>query len=364
MALPSFGAIDSASIQAEFGGVNPIGIDEYYRNGPYITQNNINVPTSGPISFRDFYSSFRQLFIYVTGNITNINLQTVFGQFYPGSWTQNVAKKLVINSGVIVGATDYTIPAINIPTGLIGLLEIENNGSIQGAYGYANGGNGGNAIVAGSAVSINNKGTIYGGGGGGGYGGNGGTGIDATSRGTASSAFFNNCNDPCSRAFGNGQYPPNGSGGYCIGSAANTCYVTTFNPGIGNNVTYITCTTCYTDLVAIAGGTRGSGGFGQGYSVAATSAPTSGQTNGPTNGSAGSIGYPAGNGGTGGAGGTFGNPGANGNVGSNGSSTTAPLLGTTGGPGYGGLAGYYIVGNSNVTWIATGAANSRLGRVG
>jgi hypothetical protein len=48
MVLPSSGAISLLDIQTEFGGSNPIGIDEYYGvdNG---------VPSNGQISFADFY---------------------------------------------------------------------------------------------------------------------------------------------------------------------------------------------------------------------------------------------------------------------------------------------------------------------
>jgi hypothetical protein len=95
---------------------------------------------------------------------------------------------------------------------------------------------------------------------------------------------------------------------------------------------------------------------GQGYNQSATVAPIFGATNGPLDG-----GTNAGRGGVGGNGSTWGTTGVNGVVGANGNAGTAPLLGAAGGPAYGGLGGYYIVNNGNVTWIATG---TRLGRVG
>ena len=54
MALPNSGSISLADIQTEFGGSNPIGLNEYYRNGSYVTPNNTNIPTSGLIDFNDF----------------------------------------------------------------------------------------------------------------------------------------------------------------------------------------------------------------------------------------------------------------------------------------------------------------------
>ena len=43
MALPNSGSISLADIQNEFGGSNPIGLNEYYRNGSYVTPNNTNI---------------------------------------------------------------------------------------------------------------------------------------------------------------------------------------------------------------------------------------------------------------------------------------------------------------------------------
>ena len=57
MTLPTSGPLSLADIQAEFGGVNPIGLDEYYRDGAYVTPNNTSVPTTGPISAGNFYGA-------------------------------------------------------------------------------------------------------------------------------------------------------------------------------------------------------------------------------------------------------------------------------------------------------------------
>ena len=52
MALQGSGQISLADIQTEFGGSNPISLNEYYLNGLYVTSNNTGVPTSGVISFK------------------------------------------------------------------------------------------------------------------------------------------------------------------------------------------------------------------------------------------------------------------------------------------------------------------------
>lgn len=57
MALQSSGAITMAQIQTEFGGSNPISINEYYRGGSNVpdTGTNSGIPTSGTIDMADFY---------------------------------------------------------------------------------------------------------------------------------------------------------------------------------------------------------------------------------------------------------------------------------------------------------------------
>ena len=57
MPLPCPGPaqISLVDIQNEFGGSNPIGLNEYYRNGGLVPSNNTSVPTSGAISLGDFF---------------------------------------------------------------------------------------------------------------------------------------------------------------------------------------------------------------------------------------------------------------------------------------------------------------------
>tara|TARA_E500000318_G_C3562920_1_gene214312 strand:+ start:415 stop:1851 length:1437 start_codon:yes stop_codon:yes gene_type:complete len=57
MALQSSGAISLEDIQSEFGGSNPIGINEYFRGGEFVGNNNSSVPTGFPISLEDFYGA-------------------------------------------------------------------------------------------------------------------------------------------------------------------------------------------------------------------------------------------------------------------------------------------------------------------
>ena len=324
-----------------------------------------------------------ELVIYITQTTTNLNLQALFEAIYPGSWSRTVSKRLVINSGVIVGATNTSNYALNIPGAFSGSVKVDNNGSIQGAGGVGSSVQGGNAIFAGAAgISINNQGTIYAGGGSGGSGGTGGvgtytaqaggnySGIRAVTPVYVGSGFFSSpgltdavklagCSSACKSAYGSNWYAATPCGYTQIGSdyCSPVCKygVTCTGGGRGIPIScYLTSSeswTCvYNVNVASVGGVGGNGGPGQGYNQSSAGGATG--FDGGTN---------AGRGGTGGTGGTWGASGGNGFVGANGNAGTAPVLGAAGGPGYGGLAGYYIVNNGNVTWTATG---TRLGRVG
>lgn len=91
MALPSSGVIRLTDIQTEFGGSNPIGLDEYYRNGSYVSSNNTNVPTSGAISLSNFYNSYFLVTIPNSGSQTNYYNLTGYSYANPAviSWTKS-----------------------------------------------------------------------------------------------------------------------------------------------------------------------------------------------------------------------------------------------------------------------------------
>ena len=293
-----------------------------------------------------FVGNDSEIVAYITTTSVNVDASSYFT---PQQWLSRRKKRLVVNPGVVVGASSISNYALTIPSGFNGELTLENNGSIQGAGGAANGGTGGNAILAQARVFINNFGSICAGGGGGGFGGNGGNG----GQGSYSVFVFlgdgytgvigDSCNPGCSDRYGAGAFCPGGHcqvfGLYASQDVCDNCaiYQTTYTNG-GN------------------GGSGGSGGKGRGFEGG--NAPGSGGspgTAGDTN---------AGNGGAGGAGGTggdwgaYGNGGATGETGANGN-YTAGSPGTGGGGG--GAPGYYIINNYNVTWIANG---TRLGLVG
>lgn len=61
MALQTSGAITLQNVQTEFGGSNPIGINEYYAGGSYVPSGTSgtygSVPSSGTISLQNFYGT-------------------------------------------------------------------------------------------------------------------------------------------------------------------------------------------------------------------------------------------------------------------------------------------------------------------
>ena len=76
MALATTGAISFSQIQTEFGGGNPISLNEYYAGGVYTiagtSGTNGAVPGSGAISMSSFYGTER----------INVSARVIFGYGY------------------------------------------------------------------------------------------------------------------------------------------------------------------------------------------------------------------------------------------------------------------------------------------
>ena len=182
MALTGSGAISFANIRDEFspGSNTSVSLSDYYRQGSKIRakagDNNAThlasgVPTSGALALSDYYGTGIGFQFTISSDATNQNLSTIFGDDYDLDYP----KLVVINSGVTVGGTSTSTPAINVPSGGAGTITITNGGNIYGKGGAAGAG-GGDAIVAATACNVINNGNIKSGGGGGGNGGAGGDG--------------------------------------------------------------------------------------------------------------------------------------------------------------------------------------------
>jgi hypothetical protein len=130
MTLPTSGPITLLDLQTEFGGTNPIGLNEYYRGGSFIAGTDFapNVPSSGPIALSNFYSA------------SKTTLQTV-----------------VFNS-----STSWTVPSTF--TGNLAVLVVGGGGS--GSSSGGGGGSGGIAYHSNLGVSAGQTYTVTVGGGG------------------------------------------------------------------------------------------------------------------------------------------------------------------------------------------------------
>ena len=333
MALPSTGPIDLGQVQAEFGGANPIGMDEYYQGAGtgYVTSSNYTpagqIPGSGPISLQNFLGVAKvTAFTFndvVAANLTGgYNLRS---RAVAAGWNQSsrLVATVTVNAGVTItgqvsgGNAGFDTGTVAYPAG--STLTLVNNGTIAGIGGAGGVGGsvsgstiiapgsgfaGGTAMYIGSVfpshIQVYNNGTIGGGGGGGGGGGSASNSLDGGKTYYAGSGG------------GGGGGRSNGPAGSAGTSAGNT------SDGVASNGT--------------AGTTTSPGAGGPRYV----------------------IGSVIGTGG-GGSGGNLGSPGLPGD---------SPDLGYVSG-GYsagaaGGAAGQAIYGGVNIDWYAFG---SRLGAI-
>jgi hypothetical protein len=77
MAIPASGPLALTDIQTEFGGANPIGLNEYYAGGSYVPAGTSGtygaVPSSGAISIQNFYGTSNGAVYWVISSIINAN---------------------------------------------------------------------------------------------------------------------------------------------------------------------------------------------------------------------------------------------------------------------------------------------------
>ena len=188
MTLAASGAISASDIRTEFvGGSGAVDMASYYRgantnvksNAANNTATNLaaNVPTSGAISFNDFYSQAKGWQKTFSSDASQQSGTGIFGDDY----SVDYPKTIVINAGVTVYSSSSSTPALDLTTGGAGTITVNNSGNLYGQGGAAQT-DGGTALKADVSITvINNSGAnIKGGGGGGGNGGAGGVGSQAT----------------------------------------------------------------------------------------------------------------------------------------------------------------------------------------
>ena len=337
MAVKSSGSISILNdIVAEFGGTAPHSLSEYYGGAGLVPAGaNPSVPASGQIKFSNMYGSVAATVLSYLSNTNNVNIAT---DVVSAGGDLNTPVILTIGSGVTIGSTSSSNPAMTTGTGWGAgtTINITNNGSIVGASGtnssnsYKAGGNGGNAnsgsgsggtsASGSSAQSENNGGTAF---------------YHAQTGDSNLSVIFDTAG---TRTGGSAGYTPYKGGGGGGGAGATN---------IGNN-----WSTYY------------GGGGGGGAGSPAGSGGSSGGTSGYTGGQSGSGGSLTGGGGGGSGASTGdswicaywqsngGNGGSNGNSGSSGQngqrcSTHPSGYGTySGGSGGGGGSNYNAYGSS------------------
>ena len=86
MTLQSSGAISLGDIQTEFGGSNPISINEYYKNGTYVPESVETEGTASNMTYTNSSNAFWRYYDNGSGPLPNINNtgNYLFGYAY---WT-------------------------------------------------------------------------------------------------------------------------------------------------------------------------------------------------------------------------------------------------------------------------------------
>ena len=185
MTLPASGPLAFTNIQTEFGGTNPIGLNEYYRGGSFVpvSVNTATIPAAGTIAANNFYGTAKRVSIplNITSPTYNYDVYNNRGPNYVAGVSNMIVN---VSPGVVVGSTSTGAYAMLVPNSFSpgDTVSIVNNGVIQGMGGDGGpgqfgasdgiaGSGGGNALYVNRPVTIQNNATIAGGGGGGGAGG-------------------------------------------------------------------------------------------------------------------------------------------------------------------------------------------------
>ena len=184
MAVKGSGALSILNdIVAEFGGVAPHSLSEYYGGGTYVPAGaNPGIATSGAINFGSHYGGVAATVLTISSNTNNYDIGAAA---IAAGGDKSTPVILTINSGVTVGSTSTGTAAMFTGTGWSSgtTINITNNGAIVGAVGSdttsTSGGSGGSGGAgsnsshyagyagssggtgSGSAESVNNGGNAF-----------------------------------------------------------------------------------------------------------------------------------------------------------------------------------------------------------
>jgi hypothetical protein len=117
MPLPTSGALSLSNIQTEFGGTNPISLNEYYAGGAYVpagtSGTNGAVPTSGTISILNFYGTQSVILKGYWGGGTTTTNATVVSAEIDGIQFSN---ETAINPSATLVIARHSLGAVNSST--------------------------------------------------------------------------------------------------------------------------------------------------------------------------------------------------------------------------------------------------------
>ena len=159
MTIPSTGSFSFQTLENEFGGTGYISLSEYYRNGPYTTANNTNVPTSGLINMGSFRGAIKG--VYMTYEI--IGAGGGGGSGF-GAGTSGQAGGSSSLTYTPAGGSSTTVTS----AGGAGGAASYNTGVSQGENSYYGSGGAGGADSDSNNQTAGSSTSVYGAGGGGG----------------------------------------------------------------------------------------------------------------------------------------------------------------------------------------------------
>lgn len=284
------GAAEGQSINLEVGNSATTQISLGGEQARLLAQ----TPTGAIVMPTNFYGKKNQYIVDITTNQTNANLRTLAVN---AGWNQSTLLTFTIETGVIFSSNSTGTPALTINGSFPGGVQLINKGTIAAMGG--NGGQGGGFFDCNCGIG-RNPGVA---------GGGGGTGIVVSSPITIDNAL--------------GTIAGGGGGGG--GGGAGSPFGSRYGGGGGGGGQ------------ASAAANSSGGGGGSNLSGGAPGQPGGAGTYASAGGGGSKGGGEAGNGGTGGA---WGSGGAGGGGGFS--------------PGGASAGGQAVIGNSNITWTATG----------
>lgn len=177
MTLPSSGQISISQINSEFGRGN--NLNAYRGTTWYTDAGGSGTFPSGAISMSDFWgkrATSPTFSFTISSNQTNADLRSLA---VSAGWNQSSQLVATIASGVYISSNSTGTAGLTVTGAFPNGVTLNNSGTIVGMGGAGGkgqmngttGGAGGTALLAQTAVTVNNSGIIAGGGGGGGGGG-------------------------------------------------------------------------------------------------------------------------------------------------------------------------------------------------